>query len=71
VGWDNQAMDVLSLRHGSPHVTASGKTLHYIPNIRVPEATGSGYNRERKIWQFCGQMMENSLIPASGLSEAG
>jgi hypothetical protein len=34
VGWDNQSMDILSLRHGSPHVTASGKTLGYIPNIR-------------------------------------
>jgi hypothetical protein len=71
MGWDNQGMDVLSLRHGSPRVTASGKTLCYIPNVRVPEATGTGYSRERKIWQFCGQMMENSLIPTSGLSKAG
>jgi hypothetical protein len=56
---------------GPPRVIASGKTLCYVPNIWVPVATGSGYSQERKIWQFCGQMMENSLIPTSGLSEAG
>jgi hypothetical protein len=56
---------------GPPRLRASVKTLCYFPNVSVPEATGLGYSQERKIWQFCGQMMENSLIPASSLSEAG
>jgi hypothetical protein len=60
----------LALEMGPPHVTASGKTLCCAPNVMVPEATAPGYSQERKIWQFCGQMMENSLIPTSGLSEA-
>jgi hypothetical protein len=64
VGWDNQSMNVLIHRHGSPRVTSSGKTLHYVPNVRVLETTRLGYYWGTKIWQFCGQMIENSLIPA-------
>jgi hypothetical protein len=37
-----------------------GKTLRYVPNVWVPEATGPVNSRERKIWQFCGQMREKS-----------
>jgi hypothetical protein len=50
-------MDVLSPGHGPPPpgVVASGKTLRYVPNIWVPEATSSVNSREWKIWQFCGQ----------------
>jgi hypothetical protein len=29
---------------------ASGKTLSYVPNLWVPEATGPVNSRERKIW---------------------
>jgi hypothetical protein len=49
-------MDVLSPWHGPPRVVASCKTLCYIPNVWVPEATGPVNSWERKIWQFCGEM---------------
>jgi hypothetical protein len=71
LGWDKKSMDVLSPQHGPPRVIASGKIIHYIPNVWVPEATELVNSLERKIWQFCGQMTENDLIRASGLSEAG
>jgi hypothetical protein len=36
--WLFWALDI-----GPPRVTTSGKTLRYIPNVRVPEAIGPGY----------------------------
>ena len=64
-------MDVLSPRHGPPRVTASGKTLRYVPDVRVPGATRPGYSRVRIMCQICGSIDGNGLISASGLSEAG
>jgi hypothetical protein len=54
-------MDVLSPWHGPPRVVASGKTLCYVLNVWVAEATGPVNRWERKIWQFCGQMTEEFL----------
>jgi hypothetical protein len=64
-------MEVLSPCDGPARVTASGKILRYIPNVWVPEATRMVNNWKRILWQFCGQIMENSLIMTSGLNEAG
>ena len=60
---------ILSSEKEKSLIRASGSVLR--PNVWVPEATGPVNSQERKIRQFCWQMMENGLIPASGLSEAG
>jgi hypothetical protein len=60
---------ILSFEKENSLLRASGSMLR--PNVWVPEVTGLVNSRERKIWQFYGQIMENSLIPDSGLSEAG
>jgi hypothetical protein len=54
-------MDVLNPLHGPPRVVASGRTIPYIPNVWVPEATSLVNSRETKIWQFCGQMTKKVL----------
>jgi hypothetical protein len=51
VGWVNQCMDVLSLRHGPP----SCHSLRLDPMfVRVPEATGPDYSQVRKGTRFLG-----------------
>jgi hypothetical protein len=56
---------ILSSEKENSLTQASGSMLRR--NIWVPEATRLVNSQERKIWQ----MMENGLIPASDLSEAG
>jgi hypothetical protein len=56
---------ILSSEKENSLTQASGSMLRR--NIWVPEATRLVNSQERKIWQ----MMENGLILASDLSEAG
>jgi hypothetical protein len=60
---------ILSSKKENSVIRASGSVPR--PNVWVPEGTRPVNSREGKIWQFCGQMMENGLITASSLGEAG
>ena len=44
-----------------PENGASGKTLHYVPDIMVPEAARPGEGLERKGARYVGRMMETDL----------
>jgi hypothetical protein len=55
VGWDNQSIYVLSLRHGPPHVTSSGETLCYVSNIRHPRQLDQDTIRKGKYGSFVGK----------------
>jgi hypothetical protein len=55
VGWDNQSIYVLSLRHGPPRVTASGKTLCYVSNVRYPRQLDRDIVGKGKYGSFVGK----------------